>query len=190
VSAPKKCIVCRDPRHLEIASDIAGGLSLRKASSKYGYAIATIQKHKTICLGRDYDMLLELARKDAVEAETQLIDTETEVTTDKMQSLLSGAAMITKIDEVIVDAEHIKTMALEIENLGVANQSLNTKLKAVDSYSKLAAEAREREKMKVDGIKSDWDSLRKVLHTVLSHYPGAAEELESELSKQRSITFT
>lgn len=190
MSAPKRCIVCRDPRHLEIAADIAAGLSLRKAQTKYGFAIATIQKHKTICLGRDYDMLLELARKDAVEAETNLEVTKSEVTNDKMQSLLSGAAMITKIDEVIEDAEGIKTLALDADNLGVATQTLNTKLKAVDSYSKLAAEAREREKMKVDGIKADWDQLRKVLHTVLGHYPGAAEELESELSKQRSITFT
>ncbi|MHC1600404.1 MAG: hypothetical protein ACXQS5_06270 [Candidatus Methanospirareceae archaeon] len=188
VSAPQRCVVCRDERIYEINRDLMiNNLSIRKAAEAYGYAPATIQRHKKRCIERDYDELISIYHK---EAEALSEKGKSIAMQDKVAKLISGAALVTHIDDVIGEAENIHDLSMKDGDLRTATQALNTKLKAVDSFSKVAAEAREREKMKADQTIRDWNALRGVLRRVLSHYPGALEEFERESTSLGSSTLS
>lgn len=189
LSAPARCKICRDDRFKAITKDILGGMSVRKVAIKYDLSPATVQRHNQKCRGRDWDAFQAEVKKErkSVKLKEQMV--EAKIKDDRLSSIISGSMMVEKIDEVVTAAESLHTRALKEENISVANQTLNTKLKAVDSYAKLAAEARERHKLQIQEMKSEWAALRAIITDVLAKYPGANEELNDELSKRRSAVF-
>jgi len=187
---PTKCLACRHPRVKQLTEDLLLGLSIRKTAEKYNLGKTTIQNHKTKCMTRDWQALIDANKK-----QMKLIQTTEQLALAKageqeVTNILSGIKMVQTIDKVMEDAEHIHQEALSAENLGVANQALKTKLSTIDAYAKVSAEARERERMQTDKMREEWGTLREILRTVLAKYPGASEELERELSKRRSTTFS
>lgn len=194
MSAPARCVICRHKKAKEITEELLSGGSVRKTAIKYGVSPSSVQKHRTVCMSRDYEALINAAEKQVRLAKANEKLAIEKVKEPEILSVLSGVAIVEKINDIVYDAENIKNMALDDNKLSVANQALQTKLKAIDSYAKMAAEAREREKMKEESMKKDWLSLREVIRRVLARYPGASEEfekeLQNELSGRRSTIFS
>lgn len=189
MSMPVKCLACRHPREKYITKDLLSGLSIRKTAEKYGLGKTTIQNHKTKCMARDWQALIDANKRELKIREQTEELAMTEAGKQNVTNILNGIKLVETIDEVLKDAEHIYGEALGADNLGVANQALKTKLSTIDAYAKVAAEAREREKMQIDKMKDEWGELRDVMRKILAKYPGALEELERELSNRRSDTF-
>lgn len=189
MSAPVKCLACRHPKVKQITADLLMGASIRKTAAKYDLGKTTIQGHKSRCMARDWQALIDANKREMKVIQTTEQLALAESGSQNVTNILSGVKMIETIDQVMIDAENIHREALEAENLGVANQALKTKLSTIDAYAKVSAEAREREKMQMDKMREEWGDLREILRTVLAKYPGAGEELERELSKRRSTTF-
>lgn len=189
MSAPSLCTVCRHTLVDQINEDLLKKRSVRWVANKFNLSKTAVHRHNTGCLLKDYDALIEFAKKEA-----QVVDAQEQIATDTVRSeliqkVMNGAYMVQKIDDVVSSAEGIRDRAIEEDSPGVALQANNTILKGVDSYAKLAAEAREREKMREESIRAEWESLKGTIMKVLDRYPEAKKEVMDELSRKRSVVF-
>lgn len=192
VSAPEKCRVCRHTMATQINADLIDGRSIRWVADKYNVPKSTVQDHKIKCMSRDFEALITAARTDAAAAGARQQNAMTKVREEQTTRILNGVAIIENIDNVMKQAEDLRAMALEGDNpnISAAIQALNTKLRAVDSYAKMAAEAREREKLREDQMKNEWGRVKKILLKVLDKWPEVKKEFMDELSRLGPSIFS
>ncbi len=192
MSAPERCIVCRNKLAHQINEDLIAQKSIRWVANKYNLKKSSVQDHKVKCMSRDFQAVIEASRMDAEVAEAHRVTAVTTAKEAETLMIIEGTALIIAIQKVVDQAEALHDMALnegDKANISAAIQALNTKLKAVDSFSKIAQGAMERERLKEDQMKNDWGRIKKVLMKILDKYPEVKKELMDELSRNGSAIF-
>jgi hypothetical protein len=183
------CRICLHPEAHLINADLASGMSYRKAADKWGINKSTVQYHVQKHMPDDVRALMKRAKEltQEVDAKNQIVDKKME--NEIVSRVLNGVYMVEKTDEVVTNAETIRDRALQEDNYGAANQSNGVILKAVDTLTKLLAEAREQERMNEERMQREWIEVKKILIRVLDHHPEAKHEFEHELSTLGSDIF-
>jgi 2,3-bisphosphoglycerate-independent phosphoglycerate mutase len=185
--------MCKACRHIlvnEINTDIINGGSLRKVAEKYGLSKSTVERHKASCMSKDFAIARELAQRDLEIAQASELEAEASARSLRASSIMTGVQMAAKLNEAIERADYLYAQAIETEDYNIAIRSADLTIKVIREYTKLSAEAREREKIREEHLKNDWAKIRSILVKVLDKYPEVKEELDEQLSGVGSSVFS
>lgn len=185
----EQCKVCVHKQIDELNADIISGLSLRRVGEKYHLAKSTVARHKAVCMARDFALVREIAARDLDRALAEEDRAKTSIIKDETMKVLSGKAIAEKLNEVMVHAEEIRDLSMAKEHYGTALSALDTIIKGVREYTKLASEAREAEKMREDSLRDEWSKIKAILIEIFDKIPEAREIYDARISSIRSTVF-
>lgn len=191
MAAPERCTICRHTNSEQINREIIAGMSVRKIADRYNLSKSTVQRHKVVCMARDFKNFIKESEAELTAAEAREMRALALMKGERTRQLLSGKALLDHLDSIMEDAERIQHLAEEGESYSTSLSAMNTKLKALDSFTKIAAEAREREKLDIQKQREEWSKLKtEVILPVLREYQGAEEKFIERLTGRGFTTFT